>query len=512
VAWPTALVGLGLFVFAAVALTGPGRIDIIDAQTRYEVGRSLVDHGDVAIHNPEVAFTVFPGRDGQQHTYYRLPQSVVAAGCVLVADATGPISEARRHFFFSLHGAVVAAGLAVAYAVWFRRRGLSPAAAVGWAAAGIFCTPNWYYSTSCFDEILGAWVCVAALVMAHRAGTGGGLGRCAVAGLLVGLAINCKPPLGLFLLPVAAAADVPTAPLRSRLTRLAVILAGVGVGVAAYVGYDKYKFPGDIKASHAELVASYPPFFFGNPAEALLDLTAGPASGTVWYAPAALLGLFGAMRRTREGEVRTVAALGLAALGFVGFICLMTFYKGDVAWGPRYLTPFFAAFWLYAPDGAKVIARRWTALLLTAGAVVQVLGLSADPHRLYLERKVPADFYLVDPWLYFQTDLSHLFNRPREIYDIATSPPAPEFNPAPVPTFAAVLDVPLEPDEVPKFMHRYQVLHGSRFWWASLPHLPADRRPVDLAQTGLVFGGTLACGLAVLVAGLTGDRRLPTPS
>ena len=168
----------------------------------------------------------------------------------------------------------------------------------------------------------------------------------------------------------------------------------------------------------------------------------------------------------------------------------------------------FAAFWLYAPDGARVLPRRWTVGLLTAGAVVQVLGLSADPQRLYLERKVPTAFYLADPWLHFRIDLSHLANRPREIYDMATSPPAPEFNPASVPTFAAIFDVPEEPEEVPKFMHRYQILHGPRFWWASLPHLPAAGRPVDLGQAGLVFGGTAAAGALLLGWALTRRSRV----
>ena len=44
--WPVALIGQFLVVFALVALSGPGRIDIIDGQTRYEVARSMVDHGD----------------------------------------------------------------------------------------------------------------------------------------------------------------------------------------------------------------------------------------------------------------------------------------------------------------------------------------------------------------------------------------------------------------------------------------------------------------------------------
>jgi hypothetical protein len=48
------LLGLFLAVFAILALTGPGRIDINDGQTRYEVARSLYEHGDVQIRDPDV--------------------------------------------------------------------------------------------------------------------------------------------------------------------------------------------------------------------------------------------------------------------------------------------------------------------------------------------------------------------------------------------------------------------------------------------------------------------------
>ena len=141
-----------------------------------------------------------PGRGGLDFTYYRFPQELVAAGCIWIADVTGPVAEGRRHFVFSLHGAVVAAVLAVAYAVWFRRRGQTPAAAVAWAAGGVFCTPCWYYATSTFDDILGTLVVVSAIVLADAARTSGGW-RLGLAAGCVGLAINCKQPLAAVLLP-----------------------------------------------------------------------------------------------------------------------------------------------------------------------------------------------------------------------------------------------------------------------------------------------------------------------
>src|SRR5438270_5395165 len=125
--WPVALLGLFLTVFAVLALSGPGRIDIIDGQSRYEVAKSLVEHGDVVIRDPKIWYPVLPGRDGHLYAAYRLPHSLLGVPAVLLADATGPATEARRHFFFTLVSAAAGAALAVGYAAWFRGQGLAPA-------------------------------------------------------------------------------------------------------------------------------------------------------------------------------------------------------------------------------------------------------------------------------------------------------------------------------------------------------------------------------------------------
>src|SRR5262249_54833886 len=147
------LAGVLVFVFAVVALSGPGRIDIVDGQARFEVAKSLVLHGDSVVRNPDVWFSVFPGRHGDPYSYYRFPHSVIGAAAILLSDITGPQWDGRRHFFFVLSSAVAAALLACVYLAWFTRRGLSNRAAVLWSLAGVFCTPSWYYGTSTFDDI-----------------------------------------------------------------------------------------------------------------------------------------------------------------------------------------------------------------------------------------------------------------------------------------------------------------------------------------------------------------------
>src|SRR6266550_3027643 len=184
------LSGLFLFVFAVLALTGPGRIDINDGQTRYEVARSLWEHGDVVIRDPEVWYPILPGLDGKLYTNYRLPHSALGVPALALADLAGPPSEPRRHFYFLMLSAAAGATLAVAYAVWFAGHGCSPRAAVLWAAAGVFCTPSWFYSTSTFDDIFGATTVVVGLTWAWLSRDRGSVGWALLAGLAVGAAFN----------------------------------------------------------------------------------------------------------------------------------------------------------------------------------------------------------------------------------------------------------------------------------------------------------------------------------
>ena len=289
--------------------------------------------------------------------------------------------------------------------------------------------------------------------------------------------LNCKPPFGTFLLPVAAAADVPSAALRMRAGpggRQS--SAGVGVGVAAYVGYDGYTYPGDVKATHAELLQDVQPGVrrrgVAAAQVALVELAAGPGSGMVWYAPAALLGALGAARRAAGGRAggpcgRPPRRLPVA----VGFVVCLSFYKGDPAWGPRYLTPLFAVGWLYAPDGVLAVGRRLAAGLLVVGCAVQVLGLAVDPQRLYYDRGMPPGFSIEYPMLHFEWELSHLLNRPREIVETWTAPPlAPELQSDGRTDHRAgiVLLTDTDPDrrsaQRREMVRRYQVYNGPRVW------------------------------------------------
>jgi hypothetical protein len=519
--WPLALLGLFLVVFAVAALSAPGRMDIIDAQPRYEVARSLVEHGDPAIRDPDLWFCVLPGRDGQRYTLYRLPQSLLGVPAILLADATGPVSEERREFFFSLTSPFTGALLAVAYALWFRRLGYSTAAALAWALAGIFCTPSWFYSTSTFDDILGTTAVVWALMLAwqgreqrpqretraySRSVSRNDSDRtsrpclfAALAGLAIGVAFNCKQPLGLFFLPVLVLVVESPGLWRPRLLRAGLALAGLAAGLLVYSGYEWYKFPPGSTEGHAEILARYIPAWPGTPVAAAGALVLSPGAGMFFYCPTLVLALAGLGAGWRAHRAFTVA-LVLACAGFIAFICSLNFFKGDPAWGPRYLTPIFAVFWVFVPAAAAVRPRPLVGLILGLGVVVQLLALSVDHYRLYVELRFPSAFFQGRPWIYYYPGASQLSNRPREIVEILTDDQSATtvFGPMQRPTEGTPC---LEfMDRGPQAVRKYRFLSSFRPWWASQCWLPPDQRPVALGPTGLLLAGFAFAGVLLMIS------------
>ena len=506
--WAVALLGLFLLVMAILGLSGPGRIDIIDGQNRYYVARSLADHGDVVVREPNFNFLVFPGRDGNLYSSYRFPPILAGLPSILFADATGTVSETRREFFFTFTNAVVGALLAVVYAMWFRSLGHSPGMSLAWAVAGILCTPNWYYSTSTYDDILGGLFVVSAVTLAWWGKQGSHpLLASGLAGLAVGLAFNTKPPLGIFLLPVLALGLTAARSLGIRVATTVLVLGGVGLGLGAYVGYEWWKFPPGSTNEHARLLARYLLPWPGDTLAGVCGFLLSPAAGIFWYCPTLVLALAGLLRWRRR-EAFLCLAIAVSCTIFVLFISTMSFFKGDLSWGPRYLTPIFAVLWLFVPTAALSWPRRLTVGLLGLGLLVQLMALSVDPLRLFVSYRLPSGYFAGQEWIHFEPALGHILARPREILEICKDDGSAttEFCPDPRCTSTDVLleEAPNGPEAV----RRYRYLASFRPWWIRFAWLLPSERPVPLLPTAAIMLALALGGVGLMLTMLRGPIAL----
>jgi hypothetical protein len=527
--WVSALVGEFLLVLTALAFTGPGRIDIIDGQTRYEVARSLVEHGDSIIRDRELVFPVFKGRDGDRYTLYRFPQSGLGVVAILLADVSGPVCEMRRQFFFTLISPCAAAILALTYTLWFRGLGYSHRASLLWGLAGIFCTPNWFYGTSAFDDMLGTVSIVVAVAAAFLSRQRWPILGAAIAGLALGWAFNCKQPYGIFVLPVLACCHNPERPRWRQLIPAALVIVGLLLGVIGCNLYDTYKFPPGSADPYAAYANLYGSLYTANPVPGLVSLAMSPASGVFWYCPTLLLSCHGWLAWRRERPLFSYAVLA-SCLGFLLFLSFLTIFKGDPSWGPRYLTPAIGLCWAFVPAAAGRIRWGLVKTVLILGAAVQLLALSVDPQRLIFEKALPFNYYDGDPWQNFQPSTAGLVQRPREIVKIlSTRERSPLYSPATYPTsgpylpskfpiaLTSAIGVLAYPDigcpgllwayptmlvcqerysnqQYTGAVERYHVFSSPRPWWISQQYLAPDQRPVDLEMTLALLAGLAALG------------------
>jgi hypothetical protein len=319
--------------------------------------------------------------------------------------------------------------------------------------------------------------------------------------------------------------------------RVGLVLGGLLLGAIAYKAYDLYRFPPGSADQDDLYMRIAGAMWTVNPIPGLLGLALSPSACVFLYCPTLVLSIVG-WRQWRRRERWLAESILLASALFTLFISFLTFFKGDPAWGPRYLTPVFAVWWFFVPRALEKVRLPRVKKLLAAGCVVQLLALSVDPQRLFLVVPCPFNYYTVAPWLGFHPSLSHLLQRPREIAQIIrhSGEPAQLYSPAPLATYATTL--PRLPPHVvastvgvmglpegmsplvtapatlvmgstaqlrvtfPMALHNYHVFASWRPWLLSQQYLAPEDRPVNLLTTLAVLVGVTLAGLGLLGVGL----------
>jgi hypothetical protein len=500
--------GVAAALLAVYLLTNAGRIDIIDGQIRYEVAANWLETGEPTIRDRALTGTPFAIR-GERATYatYNAAGSVAAMPLMLLSRLLPGHSIERDRFAFSMTGPLFGAAVAGILVIAYGMLGFGTARALRWAAMTSLATLWWPGSLTVFDQNQHAFFLLTGLLLAWQSGRRASVRLAALAGLTAGVLLVYQEIYAL-LLPIvglavfAGATSSAAQPWRAgsverpALLRYIAFGAGCSVGLLAFGAFNYWRFGALVPPSRYD----NPLWFSGNALAGLLSLTVSPGKSIVLFSPPVILALIGARGLFTRVPVVAAAVL-LISLVHVALLVQFPFFGGDWCWGPRYLLVLLPLWALAFPLAAEGLSRWTVGIIVTLGLVVQLMGISIDHQRFFLERGFRPYFWL-DQWVYFKH--SQLLARPRELLTLVREgipAEATRFSPTPG---AQITYTPFGPpsDRRPgPWVRQFAVFYTLRPWPVWIRHLDADRRPIEPWVLMWTCGGLFAGGLALMTRG-----------
>ena len=460
-------------------LSSPGRIDLIDGQTRFDVTYNWLTKGLPVLGDPWIRpFRGVEGQGGLAYSYYGAPGSVFAMPLVWIGGVEKVTALELSRFLFSMTSPIFGALIALVLFLFYVELEIPLKQAIAWTLVSAFATMMWPSSNSSFDNAQHAFFALAAMYFGFVSGKTGSKMLALVGGLMAGVLILYQTYFFLILPALALstlrwkilpkASPTPGATTTGRLLRLfsrirgilrepfnvfasalrnsgedraawlrfLCFLLAVSVDLTLYFAYNNLRFGSyfDDGKLRAELSRAYP--LFGNPLAGILTLLVSPGKSILLYSPPLLLGLLG-MRNLWRRHPGVAFGILSSSVVLVLFLSCISFVGGDWCWGPRYLVPLLPLWALGFPFLTGVNLRRSVRNgIIGLGLLIQILGLSVDHQRFFFEKGLNDYFWAEDSWAYFKR--SALFARVPETISLHEGPPTTAywFTPLPVPNWA----------------------------------------------------------------------------
>ncbi len=500
-------VGLFLLLAGIYVLTGPGRIDTIDGQYRYDVARNIVEQGSPIVTDRGLPPTPI-GRDGRN---YFLGPAASLAGVPLIA--VGRLIDSDRpplhEFLFSFTSAFLASAAGVLLLLLYGMLGVSRRRAVGWTVVASFCTLMWPVATSVFDQAQQACALLFSVYAGLRAARDDAVHFAVASGFAASVLVSYQEVYVAMVPAMALVCMVGGEGVRDflRSRRFKAYAAGFLFGLAALLLFNVYRFGAlsAIAPNTGEMK------LLGNPLVGMLGLLASPGKSMFLYSPPLILAVLG-WRRMRA-EHATFARAVLITIGVhFAIIASLIFWGGDWAWGPRYLVVTLPLACLALPFVR--IRPAITGALISIGLVVQLLGLSVDHQRFFLERGLADHFWTTDQSIYFTE--SALFARPAELVSVFEDHgpiDARRFAPNPYrsPTYAAFGNNPGERSDAPRWMRHFALYYTPRPWPLWMARMKPGHAPVEYWPLFALFAFAMALAGAALLARELGRAKPAAP-
>jgi len=488
-------VGLFLLIAAAYTLSGPGRIDMIDGQHRYDVTRNIIEQGKPVVTDMAIARWATPGLGG--YRYFLGPSASVAAlPFVGLGLALAPGTRALSQFLFSFTSGFLAAFACVLLFMTYELLGVTRRRAIAWTLVVAFATLLWPTSTSVFDQAQHAFAVMLAVYAGLRAGRGDSAGFAFLSGAAGGVLMNYQevyvlliPALGLTCMMEG---ERIWAFAKSR--RFRAYVAGSTIGLAMLLLYNAVRFGSPLALAGSATGGAN---VYVNPLVGAAGLLFSPGKSLLLFSPPVLLAIFGWRHLYREHRTFARGVLLVIACHFL-VIANLRFYGGDWCWGPRYLVVTLPLVCLALPFVTWPRAVKGAVIAL--GVVIQLLGIAVDHHRWFYENAL-ADQFWADKSYYFTH--SQLFARPGEVAEVySDSSPIPDVrrfapNPYRSPTYTTFGN--LQRDQSPIWMKQFALFNVPRPWPLWMSRLSADQQPVAWKIWALLALLALAGGAAAIV-------------
>ena len=207
--WLLAAAGVMLAAASLYVVTGPGRIDIIDAQLRYDVGINVLVQRRPVLADPMLQHAAVRGPDGASFSRYGLASVLTSAPLLALGLAADRPAGAVSHFLFSLTTALFGAATLGLLLAFLRLLGVPLRRAVAWSTVLALGTLWWPLSVSTFDQVQQGFFLLLSLYGAYRGGREGSSAWLVSGGLAGGLLINFAESYALLLPAVGLAALTP---------------------------------------------------------------------------------------------------------------------------------------------------------------------------------------------------------------------------------------------------------------------------------------------------------------
>src|SRR3954469_9466010 len=332
----TGSLGVFLLVGAVYAAAGPGRIDIIDGQYRFEVAKNILEHGSIQLTDPFLGYGLEGANGARIYSPYSISGSLVSLPLIGLARTAGPSSRDRQQFFFSFTSAGLGAATAAILFLFYRALGIRSRPALLWTLGASFGTISFPTGTTGFVQTQHGFFVLCACLLAFLSARRDSMRLAVAGGVCLAVLVNYQESYAILFVPLAIAALVPDAAdaaARRRSLERGLVFIFIGCfGLLAWAGINDYRF-GSFLAS-GKTQTAHPPAL-DNPLVGLAGLLVSPGKSIFLYSPLTAPALYGSWQLLRREPQLGRAVLGTSA-AYVALISTLSFYGGDWCWGPRY--------------------------------------------------------------------------------------------------------------------------------------------------------------------------------